>query len=47
MVFIKRGYLDEAIENVFETRREIVTLSRPYIFAKRTASNGRESILSV
>ena len=32
---------------VGETRREIVTFLQPYIFAKRTASDSRESILSV
>ena len=45
--FCKRGFLDVAIENVSETWREIVTFLQPYIFAKWTVSDGRESILSV
>ena len=32
---------------VSETGREIVTFLQPYIFAKQTTSDGRQSILSV
>ena len=38
------SYLDWEVS---ETCREIVTLLRPYIFAKRTAIDSRKSILSV